>query len=49
MFLKPFDPNPMLCQGMLGCPFQTYFQVFLLVVALLCIPVMLLAKPLLLK
>lgn len=28
MFLNPFDPNPTLCAGMLGCPFQSYFQVF---------------------
>ncbi len=50
MFLTPLSSaNPQLCQHMLGCPFQTYFEFFLLVVALLCVPVMLLAKPLLLR
>jgi V-type H+-transporting ATPase subunit a len=49
MFLNPLDTNPALCKGMLGCGFQSFLQVFLLVVALLCIPVMLLVKPLLLR
>jgi V-type H+-transporting ATPase subunit a len=50
MFLTPLNSaNPQLCQHMLGCPFQTYLEFFLLLVALLCIPVMLLAKPLLLR
>ncbi len=50
MFLTPLSTkDPGLCQHMLGCPFQTYFEFALLMIALLCIPVMLLAKPLLLR
>ncbi len=49
-FLKPLDTSTSIsCMYMLGCPFQSYFQFFLLVVALACIPVMLLVKPLLLR
>jgi V-type H+-transporting ATPase subunit a len=49
-FLKPLDTSTSIsCMYMLGCPFQSYFQFFLLVVALACIPIMLLVKPLLLR
>ena len=40
---------PELCEHMLGCTAQTTVQMLLLIVALLCVPVMLLAKPLLLR
>lgn len=38
-----------LCEHMLGCPTQSYVQLFLLLVAVGCVPVMLFAKPLLLR
>lgn len=41
-FLKPLDTTPSIdCMYMLGCSFQPYFQFFLLVLAVACVPVML--------
>ena len=45
MFLSPLNFEDTSCTYMLGCPFQPIFEFLLLFIALLCVPVMLLAKP----
>jgi V-type H+-transporting ATPase subunit a len=50
MFLSPLSyDHPELCRNMLGCSVQIPLEFVLLAVALICVPVMLLAKPLLLR
>ena len=49
-FLKPLDTATTIdCRYMLGCPQQAVIQFALLLVAVACVPVMLLVKPLLLR
>ena len=50
MFLSPLSTaEPRNCYWMLGCPFQTYLEFVLLIVAVACVPIMLLAKPFAIK
>jgi V-type H+-transporting ATPase subunit a len=49
-FLKPLDTATNIeCLHMLGCPLQSIVQFLLLLIAVVCVPVMLLVKPLLLR